>query len=108
MAKEIKLNLKKNEMDQIIKSQKEEQQPRDTSNDFQQFVKNLQIQQEQMKLRIMTEQLLNAQLTNINQLVTTIANSTDHDIRTSLERILSGYVKEDAPVVKKDSETNQQ
>jgi len=78
MAKEINLNLKKEEMDTIINQQKAEQvrplqseQSKQESN-IQQIIQGMQMQEMQLRLNLMREELISKQVANIVTIAKTI------------------------------------
>lgn len=83
-------------MDKIIDSQKAEQQPKQ-QNDFQQIMQAMQINESQLRQRIMQEQLISAQVNNIRNIADTLGfdlkSDIEHDtaLTRSLFMLLEGY-----------------
>jgi len=97
MAKEINLNLKKEEMDTIINQQKaEKSQPQLSKeakqyDDVQQMVQAMQFKEMELRLNLMNEELISKQISNILAVSNAITQITDEKVSGSLKTLLSGY-----------------
>jgi hypothetical protein len=98
MAKEINLNLKKEEMDTIINQQKAEQaQPQSKQQaDIQQIVQGMQMQEMQLRLNLMREELISKQVSNIVTINSVVNQITDEAVSNSLKTLLSGYAVDES------------
>lgn len=98
MAKEINLNLKKEEMDTIINQQKAEQaQPQSKQqHDIQQIIQGMQMQEMQLRLNLMREELISKQVGNIVTINNVVNQITDEAVSNSLKTLLSGYAVDDS------------
>jgi hypothetical protein len=103
MAKEINLNLKKEEMDTIINQQKAEQaqvQPQQQQSkqqaDIQQIVQGMQMQEMQLRLNLMREELISKQVSNIVTINSVVNQIADEAVSNSLKTLLSGYAVDES------------
>lgn len=108
MAKEINLNLKKEEMDTIINQQKAEQvrplqsEQSKQHSDIQQIIQGMQMQEMQLRLNLMREELISKQVSNINNIATVIGMDLvnpanfENPLRKSLNTLLQGYAIDDS------------
>ena len=92
------MELHTNEMDQIIEQQQAEQtvkQPTSTKQqDFQNLMQNMQVQDTSLRIRIMTEDLVSRQVSNIVGITKAIKEVDDAEVTKTLQLLLSGYLME--------------